>query len=295
VNAFKLALIQTRGNCLAEERFRRLRETIAQAADQGAQVVVLPELVLHDYFCIEENPVHFDLAQTLEAPILQALGRLAGEKTVVLVVPFFERRAPGLYHNSAAVFDADGSLLGLYRKMHIPQDPGFHETYYFAPGDLGFKTFPPRYGRIGVLICWDQWFPEGARLTAMQGCDVLVYPTAIGWDDKETAGLDGEAGKVLNEKWLDAWVTAQRAHAIANGVYVAAVNRVGREGHLKFWGNSFVCDPGGAVVARLGEAEEGILMAEIRGEEVENHRRVWPFLRDRRIDAYQDLLRRYGL
>jgi N-carbamoylputrescine amidase len=182
-NGFKLALLQIRGNALRDDRLPLLRERIAKAAELGAQVVVLPELVLHDYFCIEEDARHFDLAHDLESPVLGELSALAAEKRIVLVVPFFERRAPGLYHNSAVVYDADGASLGVYRKMHIPDDPGFYEKYYFTPGDLGFKAFKTRYGTLGVLICWDQWFPEGARLTAMQGCDLLVYPTAIGHDD----------------------------------------------------------------------------------------------------------------
>jgi N-carbamoylputrescine amidase len=293
-SAFKLALIQTKGNNLHPERFPKLQERIAQAAAQGAQVVILPELAFHDYFCIEEDIRHFDLAHDLEHPALQALASLAKEKAIVLVVPIFEKRAPGLYHNSAVIYDADGSRAGLYRKMHIPDDPGFYEKYYFTPGDLGFQTFATRYGRIGVLICWDQWFPEAARLTAMHGCDLLVYPTAIGYDERETAGLPAAGARALNAKWLDAWVTAMRAHAIANGVYVAAVNRVGQEGHLRFWGNSFVCDPGGGVLDRLDEGHEALLLRDIDPAEVENHRRVWPFLRDRRIDAYPDLLKRFA-
>jgi N-carbamoylputrescine amidase len=292
--AFKLALIQTKGNNLHPDRFPKLQERITQAAGQGAQVVILPELVFHDYFCIEEDVRHFDLAHDLEHPALQALSAQAKEKGIVLVVPIFEKRAPGLYHNSAVVFDADGSRAGLYRKMHIPDDPGFYEKYYFTPGDLGFQSFATRYGRIGVLICWDQWFPEGARLTALQGCDLLVYPTAIGYDDREVAGLPAAEAKALNAKWLDAWVTSMRAHAIANGVYVAAVNRVGQEGHLRFWGNTFVCDPGGGVLERLDDNHEALLLRDIDPEAVENHRRVWPFLRDRRIDAYPDLLKRFA-
>ncbi|MDQ3002255.1 MAG: carbon-nitrogen hydrolase [Fibrobacterota bacterium] len=294
MKGFKLALIQTKGNCLAEERFAKLQERILQAAAQGAQIVVLPELVFHDYFCIEEDQRHFDLAQSQDDPALEALSSLARERSIVIVVPFFEKRAPGLYHNSAIVYDADGSRAGLYRKMHIPDDPGFYEKYYFTPGDLGFQAFQTRYGRIGVLICWDQWFPEGARITAMQGCDLMVYPTAIGYDDRETQGLSLPEAKALNAKWLDAWITMQRSHAIANSVYVAAVNRVGQEGHLRFWGNSFVCDPGGQILDRLDDSREGLLIRDIAPDEVENHRRVWPFLRDRRIDAYHDLLKRFA-
>jgi N-carbamoylputrescine amidase len=294
MKGFKLALIQTKGNCIQPERFTQLQERILQAAVQGANVVLLPELVFHDYFCIEEDQRHFDLAHELDHPALQALSALAKERGIVLLVPIFEKRAPGLYHNSAVVFDADGSRAGLYRKMHIPDDPGFFEKYYFTPGDLGFQSFQTRYGRIGVLICWDQWFPEGARLTAMQGCDLLVYPTAIGYDDREVAGLAPAEAKALNAKWLDAWVTMQRSHAIANGVYVAAINRVGQEGHLRFWGNSFVCDPGGGILDRLDDSREGLLIRDIDTGEVENHRRVWPFLRDRRIDAYSDITKRFS-
>jgi N-carbamoylputrescine amidase len=294
MKGFKLALIQTKGNCLQAERFAKLQERILQAAAQGAQVVILPELVFHDYFCIEEDQRHFDLAQELDDPALEAMSALARERAIVIVVPIFEKRTAGLYHNSAIVFDADGSRAGLYRKMHIPDDPGFYEKYYFTPGDLGFQAFQTRYGRIGVLICWDQWFPEGARLTAMQGCDLMVYPTAIGYDDREVQGLSLPEAKALNAKWLDAWVTMQRSHAIANSVYVAAVNRVGQEGHLRFWGNSFVCDPGGQVLDRLDDSREGLLIRDIAPDEVENHRRVWPFLRDRRIDAYDNLLKRFA-
>jgi N-carbamoylputrescine amidase len=294
MKGFKLALIQTKGNCIQPERFAQLQERILQAAVQGANVVLLPELVFHDYFCIEEDQRHFDLAHDLDHPALQALSALAKERGIVLLVPIFEKRAPGLYHNSAVVFDADGSRAGLYRKMHIPDDPGFFEKYYFTPGDLGFQAFQTRYGRIGVLICWDQWFPEGARLTAMQGCDLLVYPTAIGYDDREVAGLPPAEAKALNAKWLDAWVTMQRSHAIANGVYVASINRVGQEGHLRFWGNSFVCDPGGGILDRLDDSREGLLIRDIDTGEVENHRRVWPFLRDRRIDAYSDITKRFS-
>jgi len=224
---------------------------------------------------------------------------LAGKHGMALVLPFFEKRAAGLYHNSAMVFDADGTRLGIYRKMHIPDDPGFYEKYYFTPGDAagpegGFRVFQTRFGRIGVLICWDQWFPEGARLTALQGCDLLVYPTAIGWDDRETEGIASGEGAALDAKWLDAWAVMHRSHAIANGLYVAAVNRVGREGHLRFWGNTLICDPGGGILGRLGDSEESTLFADINPAEIESHRRTWPFLRDRRIDAYQGLLRRHS-
>ena len=289
---FKLAVVQCKGNALLPDRFARLQELIRQAARGGGQTVLLPELIFHDYFCIEENIRHFDLAHGLDAEPVKTLQALAKELGIALVMPFFEKRAPGVHYNSAAVFDADGSLAGLYRKMHIPHDPGFNEKYYFAPGDLGFKSIPTRHGKLGVLICWDQWFPEGARLTALQGCDVLLYPTAIGWDDAESGRVSSGEAKVLEARHLDAWITIQRSHAIANGVYVAAANRVGREGHLRFWGNSFIAGPGGEILAQLGSEEEGVIYADIDPGRVEMERRVWPFFRDRRIDAYKGMMER---
>ncbi len=291
---FKLAVVQCLGNALLPERFTRLQDLIREAARGGGQAVLLPELVFHDYFCIEENLRHFDLAHGLDAGPVKKLQALAGELKIALVLPFFEKRAAGVYYNSAAVFDADGSLAGLYRKMHIPHDPGFNEKYYFTPGDLGFKSIPTRHGKLGVLICWDQWFPEGARLTALQGCDTLLYPTAIGWDDSESGLLSPEEAKALEARHLEAWITVQRSHAITNGIYVAAANRVGREGHLRFWGNSFIAAPGGEILARLGPEEEGVIFADIDPAFAEMERRVWPFLRDRRIDAYQGILHRSG-
>ncbi len=268
---------------------------IREAAAGGAQTVLLPELVLHDYFCIEESQQHFDLAHTLESEASIALQAIAKELGVSIVFPFFERRMPGIYQNSAAVFDGDGSTAGLYRKMHIPHDPGFNEKYYFTPGDLGFKAIATKAtggGKLGVLICWDQWYPEGARLTALQGADVLLYPTAIGWDDSESGSVSPDEAKVLEARHLDAWVTIQRSHAIANGLFVAAANRVGREGHLRFWGNSFIAGPGGEIIARMDSETEGVIYADIDPARTETERRTWPFLRDRRIDAYGGLLDR---
>ncbi len=285
-SSFKLAVVQCRGNALDPERFATLERLIREAAAKGAQAVLLPELILHDYFCRTEEQRHFDLAHTLESEASKALQALAAELKVAVVFPFFERRAAGVYHNSAAVFDVDGSLAGLYRKMHIPHDPGFNEKYYFTPGDLGFKAIVTKPGKLGVLICWDQWFPEGARLTAMQGADVLLYPTAIGWDDAESGAVPAEEAKALEARHLDAWITAQRAHAIANGVFVAAANRVGREGHLRFWGNSFIAGPGGEIIARMDSETEGVILADIDLARTETERRTWPFLRDRRVDAY---------
>jgi len=293
-NLFRLAVVQSRGNALRPDRFERLKDLIREAGAGGGQVVLLPELIFHDYFCIEENIKHFDLAHGLDAAPVQELQALVKELGISLVLPFFEKRAAGVYYNSAAVFDADGSLAGLYRKMHIPHDPGFNEKYYFAPGDLGFKSIPTRHGNLGVLICWDQWFPEGARLTALQGCDTLLYPTAIGWDDAESRQLSASEAHALEARHLDAWMTVQRSHAITNGVYVAAANRVGREGHLRFWGNSFIAGPGGEILARLGSEDEGVIFADIDPARAEMEHRIWPFLRDRRIDAYQGILHRSG-
>ncbi len=291
---FKLAVVQCKGNALLPDRFARLQELIREAARGGGQAVLLPELIFHDYFCIEENLTHFDLAHGLDAEPVKQLQALARELRIALVLPFFEKRAAGVHYNSAAVIDADGSLAGLYRKMHIPHDPGFNEKYYFAPGDLGFKSIATHAGKLGVLICWDQWFPEGARLTALQGSDVLLYPTAIGWDDAESGQISPDEAKALEARHLDAWITIQRSHAIANGIYVAAANRIGREGHLRFWGNSFIIAPGGEIIARMDSESEGVIFADIDPARAEMERRVWPFLRDRRIDAYPGILNRSG-
>jgi N-carbamoylputrescine amidase len=296
-SAFRLAVVQCRGNALDADRFATLTRLIREAAAGGAQVVLLPELILHDYFCIEESQRHFDLAHTLDSEASRTLQALARELQLAIVFPFFERRAAGVYHNSAAVFDADGPVAGLYRKMHIPHDPGFNEKYYFTPGDRGFQAIPTKAtkgGKLGILICWDQWFPEGARLAALQGADVLLYPTAIGWDDSESGAISPEQAKSLEARHLDAWITIQRSHAIANGLFVAAANRVGREGHLRFWGNSFIAGPGGEIIARMDSEGEGVIFADIDPARTETERRTWPFLRDRRIDAYGGLLDRSG-
>ena len=270
---------------------------IQEAARAGAKLVCLPELFRCQYFCQREDHAFFDLAEPIPGPTTNALAAAARESGVVIVAPVFERRAPGVYHNSLVVFDADGASRGLYRKMHIPDDPAYFEKFYFAPGDLGFRAFDTRVGRIGALICWDQWYPEGARLTALRGAEVLFYPTAIGWHPHE------------KEQWgsaqRDAWRTIQRAHAIANGLYVAVVNRVGHERPaapdsapdggpgIEFWGSSFVADPFGTVVAEASRDREEILLAEIDPRQVEDTRRHWPFLRDRRVDAYAGLNQRF--
>jgi N-carbamoylputrescine amidase len=261
---------------------------IRQAAEAGAQIVCLPELFRSPYFCQREDPSLFDLAEPIPGPSTERLSRVARETGTVVIGSLFERRAAGVYHNTAVVFDVDGTLLGMYRKMHIPDDPLYYEKYYFTPGDLGFRVFETRRAKVGTLVCWDQWYPEAARLTCLRGADVLFYPTAIGWHPAEKA----EFGKTQHE----AWELMQRAHAIANGVYVAAVNRIGHEGPagggLEFWGNSFVSDPFGTVLRRGSSDEEEVLVVSCDPRRAEEIRRNWPFLRDRRIDAYGDLTRR---
>jgi len=252
--------------------------------------VCLPELFRSLYFAQREDAALFDLAEPVPGPSTTALAQAARQAQVVVIAPIFERRAPGLYHNSAAVIDADGQLLGVYRKMHIPDDPAYYEKFYFAPGDLGFRSFDTRVGRIGTLVCWDQWYPEGARLTALQGASILLYPTAIGWHPRERAS-QGAAQ-------LDAWRTIQRSHAIANGCYVAAVNRVGHERAaggegIEFWGSSFLADPFGAIVTEAPSDREAILIGAVDLARIEEVRRGWPFLRDRRIDAYAGISERY--
>ncbi len=264
---------------------RRTRE----AASSGAQIICLQELFRSQYFCREENAELFALAEPIPGPSTDALSKLASELRVVIVAPLFEQRAAGLYHNTATVIDADGSLLGLYRKMHIPDDPLYYEKFYFTPGDLGFPNFNTRYGRIGVLVCWDQWYPEGARLASLRGANILFYPTAIGWHPAEK--------QQHGASQLDAWRTIQRSHAIANGIFVAAVNRVGFEGPsdngVEFWGSSFVADPFGQILAEASTDKEETLVVECDLRRMEEVRRNWPFLRDRRIDAYSPILERW--
>ena len=285
-----LGLVQMSMSADAAANTQKAVERVRAAAAQGATVVCLPELYRTPYFCQREDAALFDLAETVPGPSSEALGAVSRETGVAVVVPIFERRAPGLYHNSAVVLDS-GDVRGLYRKMHIPDDPAFYEKFYFAPGDLGFRAFDTKGGRIGTLICWDQWYPEGARLTALQGASVLFYPTAIGWHPHEKAEF-GPAQR-------DAWQTIQRAHAIANGVYVAVVNRVGHEtdptggAGLEFWGTSFVADPFGVVLAQGSTDREEILVVPVDPARIEDVRRNWPFLRDRRIDAYGGIERRF--
>jgi N-carbamoylputrescine amidase len=258
---------------------------IEETAGRGATVICLQELYRSRYFCQTEENAAFDLAEPIPGPTTERLGQVAAERKVVVIAPIFERRAPGVYHNSAVVIDDNGKVAGLYRKMHIPDDPGYYEKFYFTPGDLDFIAHPTSRGSLGVLICWDQWFPEAARLTALSGAQILFYPTAIGW----TRDMDPATRKRLQS----GWETVQRGHAIANGVFVVAVNRVGVEGEIEFWGNSFVADPFGEVLIRGSSSNEEILIVECDLSLIEETRRNWPFLRDRRIDAYQDLTRRF--
>lgn len=285
-----VALIQMTCDTDSTTNLERVVSRIEEAARQGAQIVSTQELFLSQYFCQTEDHANFKLAEPIPGHSTETLARIARDHGIVVVASLFEKRAPGLYHNTAVVIDADGRLLGKYRKMHIPDDPKYYEKFYFTPGDLGFRSFDTRFGTIGVLVCWDQWFPEAARLTALSGARIIFYPTAIGWHPAERL----EYGEAQHSSWE----TIQRAHAIANGVYVAVANRVGHEGDpaegITFWGQSFVSDPAGRVVARAGVESEDILITECDFSRVDVQRTHWPFLRDRRIDAYQDLLRRFN-
>jgi N-carbamoylputrescine amidase len=288
---FKVGLVQMSMSARPEENVEKAAAKVREAARLGAEVVCLPEMYRTPYFCQKEDHAFFALAETVPGPSTEALARAAKDAGVAVVVPIFERRAPGVYHNSAVILDADGSVAGLYRKMHIPDDPLFYEKFYFSPGDLGFEAFDVRPGRIGTLICWDQWYPEGARLTALQDAAILFYPTAIGWHPHEKAEHGGAQ--------RDAWRTVQRGHAIANGTYVAAVNRIGHEiitpgtPGIEFWGSSFIADPQGVVIAEASVDREEILVAEVDLTRIEDVRRNWPFLRDRRVDAYGGITRRF--
>ena len=281
----RIALLQSTTFPSKQEALEHHLGLIRAAAAGGAQIVVTQELFLTPYFCTIEDTSRFDLADSLPGPVTERLGELAAELGIVIVASLFEHRGPGLYHNTAAIFDADGSLLGLYRKNHIPQDPGFEEKFYFTPGDSGYPVLQTRFGKLGVLICWDQWYPEAARLMALGGAQVLIYPTAIGWLAEEKDQL-GEAQHC-------AWETVQRGHAVANGCFVATVNRSGTHDGTEFWGRSFFVNPYGQVVAKAGTTGEEILLHDVDFAEVEHFRRIWPFFRDRRIDTYGDLLKRW--
>jgi len=290
-NNTSLGLVQMGCSRDPDENLQKAEHFIAQAAKRGAKIICLPELFRSQYFCQREDALLFDLAEPIPGPTTKSIAKIAKKLKVVVITPIFERRGAGVYHNSAAMIDADGSLLGLYRKMHIPDDPGYFEKYYFTPGDLGFQAFETKHGRIAPLICWDQWYPESARLASLLGATILFYPTAIGWhpDEKERHGAAQR----------DAWITVQRGHAIANGVYVAAVNRIGLEkpkpesAGILFWGSSFIADPQGVILAEASSDKEEVLIANVNLAHLEDIRRNWPFLRDRRIDAYQGITSRY--
>lgn len=299
----KTALIQMRCSPDPKVSLQHAVSMLEEAASKGARIACLPELFLTEYFCQREDPALFDLAEPIPGPTTEALSKLAAKTRMVIIASLFEKRAHGLYHNTAVTFDVDGRLVSLYRKMHIPHDPLFYEKYYFTPGDTGFLACDTQAGKIGTLVCWDQWYPEGARLTALQGAEMLFYPTAIGWHPSEKA----EWG----ESQIDGWETIQRSHAIANGVFVAAVNRIGHEGAgvsppqemgamqeskggIEFWGHSFICDPYGRMLAVASHDKEEIVMADCDLGLVEQKRRFWPFLRDRRVDAYGGMTKRFG-
>lgn len=287
---YKIAVIQLNLNDIAENNLKKCINWVKEAAKQGAEVISLPELYSSHYFCQSEDTDNFSIAEELYSTSFIAFSSLAKELGVVIIVPFFEKRMAGIYHNSAYIIDTDGSEAGLYRKMHIPDDPHFYEKFYFTPGDIGFKTFPTKKGKIGTLICWDQWYPEAARLTALQGAEVLFYPTAIGWHplEKEQYG----------ENQHGAWMNVMKGHAVANGVYVAAANRIGVEKYIpgtegiQFWGSSFIAGPQGEILAQASHDKEEILIAEVDLDLQENVRQNWPFFRDRRIDAYENITKR---
>ncbi|WP_046004411.1 carbon-nitrogen hydrolase [Pseudoalteromonas rubra] len=291
-NTLKVALVQHSNSADLQNNLDKSIAGIRDAAAQGAKLVVLQELHCSLYFCQTEDTDLFDLAETIPGPSTDLFCQLAKELNLVIVASLFEKRATGLYHNTAVVFEADGSIAGKYRKMHIPDDPGFYEKFYFTPGDMGFTPIQTSVGKLGVLVCWDQWFPEGARLMAMAGADMLIYPTAIGWDPRD------DKGEQIRQR--DAWMIAQRAHAVSNGLPVLSVNRVGHETDpsaqsegIQFWGNSFVAGPQGELLAHASESEEQLLVVELDQSRSESVRRIWPYLRDRRIDHYQDLCKIY--
>ncbi len=283
----KVGLIQMRCTAGKDDNLQKAMQKIREAAAKGAQIICLQELFTSLYFCDVEDYENFKLADPIPGPVTEQLASLAGELGVVIIASLFEKRAQGLYHNTTAVLDADGSYLGKYRKMHIPDDPAYYEKFYFTPGDLGYKVFKTKFATLGVLICWDQWYPEAARITSLMGAEILFYPTAIGWatsQDVET-----------NTEQYNAWQTIQRSHAVANGVHVVSVNRVGLEqnGAMKFWGGSFIANPMGTILYQASHDEEEIIMKEIDLSKTDTYRTHWPFMRDRRIDSYQPITKRY--
>jgi len=288
----KTGIIQQANSGNREENISRLESKIRILAAQGAELILLQELHNGLYFCQTEDTALFDQAETIPGPSTNRFGRVAAELKVVIVLSLFEKRAPGLYHNTAVVMESDGTIAGVYRKMHIPDDPAYYEKFYFTPGDQGFQPIDTSVGRLGVLVCWDQWYPEAARLMALAGAELLIYPTAIGWESSDNAEEQ--------QRQRDAWITIQRGHAVANGIPVVAVNRTGYEadpsgqtGGIRFWGSSFVCGPQGELLWQAGSDEETALIVEIDKQRTEKVRRWWPFLRDRRIDAYDELTRRW--
>ena len=288
----KIGLIQQTCSADVQANKEKLSRNIAEVAQKGAQLVVLQELHNSLYFCQVESTDNFDLAEPIPGPSTEFYGKLAAKYQIVLVTSLFERRAPGVYHNTAVVFDTDGQIAGKYRKMHIPDDPAYYEKFYFTPGDMGFHPIQTSLGKLGVQVCWDQWYPEGARLMALQGAEILIYPTAIGYESSDT--------KEEQQRQLNAWITVQRGHAVANGLPVVTVNRVGHEpdpsgqtNGIQFWGNSFVAGPQGEFIAQASQTEEENLVVEVDMARSENVRRWWPFLRDRRIDAFDGLLQRF--
>lgn len=281
----KVGLVQM--SCTADVDYN-VEKAIAktrEAAAQGAQIVCLQELFKSLYFCDVEDHANFNLGEAIPGPTTDLLGALAKELGIVIIASLFEKRAPGLYHNTTAVLDADGSYLGKYRKMHIPDDPGYYEKFYFTPGDLGYKVFQTKFGKLGILICWDQWYPEAARITSLMGAEILFYPTAIGWDTNEQ-------DPAINQEQYNAWQTIQRSHSVANGVYVVSVNRVGREADQQFWGGSFVSNPFGSLMYLASHDQEEVKVIELDLDKTEYYRTTWPYLRDRRIDSYQPITKR---
>jgi len=291
---FKVGIVQMSCTENVEANQQKAFDRIREAAEKGANVICLQELFGSLYFCNVEDPANFELAEPIPGPTTEKLAELAREHKVVIIASLFEKRTKGVYHNTTAVLDADGSYLGKYRKMHIPDDPGYYEKYYFTPGDSteavldssGYRVFRTRYGTFGVLICWDQWYPEAARITSLMGAEVLFYPTAIGWDMEET-------DPVINQEQHDAWETIQRSHAVANGVYVVSVNRVGEENGQRFWGGSFVANPHGRLLYKAPHDQELVHVEEIDLDKISYYRRTWPYLRDRRIDSYAPILKRF--
>lgn len=281
----KIGIIQISLSNDVNSNIKKATKAIKKSASKGSNIIFLPELFTSEYFCWQESQSSFDLAEKIPGSTTELFANLAKELGIVLFLPLFEKRTEGIYHNTCAVIDADGSYIGKYRKKHIPDDPGFYEKYYFTPGDDEYKVFATKYGKIGVLICWDQWYPEAARITALKGAEILYYPTAIGWDPNET--------KETHKEEQEAWETIQRSHAIANGVHVVSVNRVGVENGTIFWGNSFVCNPMGKIIDKCSSDNQEIITSEIDLKSSGHYRQVWPFLRDRRIDTYSPILKRY--